>query len=48
MGGLINMDGQNVGRIERGEINSGVCTLLNLSQGLEVTMKELFDFDWEE
>ena len=36
---------EQIGRIERGELNVSSCTLLLISQGLEISMKELFDFE---
>jgi transcriptional regulator with XRE-family HTH domain len=34
-----------VGRIERGEINTGICTLLEISKVLKIPLKDLFDFE---
>lgn len=48
LGNIIDMDGQNVGRIERGEINPGACTLLIIAKGIGVNMSELFRFEFEE
>lgn len=31
-----------IGRIERGEINTGISTLYEIANGLEVDIKELF------
>lgn len=33
-----------IGRIERGEINAGLSTIYELAQALEVQVKDLFDF----
>ncbi len=37
-----NIAKSQIGRIERGEINTGVSTLYELAIGLEVEMKDLF------
>ncbi|MCU7614058.1 helix-turn-helix domain-containing protein [Chryseobacterium sp. GMJ5] len=36
-----------IGRIERGEINTTLSTIYAISQALEVNIKELFDFTIE-
>ncbi|HJY13330.1 MAG TPA: helix-turn-helix transcriptional regulator [Flavobacterium sp.] len=33
-----------IGRIERGEINTTISTIYAISQALEIDIKELFDF----
>ena len=33
-----------IGRIERGEINAGISTLYEIAQTLDVDIKDLFDF----
>jgi transcriptional regulator with XRE-family HTH domain len=33
-----------IGRIERGEINAGLSTIFELSKALKVNIKDLFDF----
>lgn len=33
-----------IGRIERGEINTTICTVKVLAKALDVDIKELFDF----
>lgn len=38
---------KTIGEIERGETNSKFETLLMISKGLNITIKELFDFDME-
>ena len=38
---------KTIGEIERGETNSKLETLLMISKGLNITIKELFDFDME-
>lgn len=42
----IRMDnyGEQIGRIERGEINVTICTLKKLSEALEVSLSELVNF----
>ena len=39
---------RQLGRIERGEINTSVLSLLKLAEHLNVKISELFDFDSEE
>lgn len=39
-----NISTNQVGRIERGEINAGLSTIYEIAQALEVPPKELFDF----
>jgi len=34
-----------IGRIERAEINTTVRTLLKISKALDISIKELFDFE---
>lgn len=34
-----------VGRIERGEINVGVCTLFAIASALDLDIKEVFEFE---
>lgn len=34
-----------VGRIERGEINTTIGTLLSISKALNIPIKDLFDFE---
>jgi len=36
-----------IGRIERGEINTSVSTARIIAKALQVELKELFDFDWK-
>lgn len=35
-----------IGRIERGEINTGISTLLSVAKALDVPIKELFNFPY--
>jgi DNA-binding XRE family transcriptional regulator len=37
-----------IGRIERGEVNTTISTVLALSRAFEVNFKTLFEFDFEE
>ncbi|MCF8278232.1 MAG: helix-turn-helix domain-containing protein [Flavobacteriales bacterium] len=37
-----------VGNIERGEVNTTISTILSLSKALDVDCKALFDFQYEE
>lgn len=45
LGVLIENHGEQIGRIERGEINVSSCTLYKISQGLKISLSELFDFE---
>lgn len=40
-----NIPREQVGRIERGIINTGVSTLFEIAKALNVDVKTLFDFD---
>ena len=40
-----NIPTNQLGRIERGEINSGISTILAIAKALNVLPKELFDFE---
>jgi transcriptional regulator with XRE-family HTH domain len=46
LGFIIGNSGKQVGRIERGENNVTSCMLLQISKALNISMKELFDFDY--
>lgn len=41
----IEMEYRQLGRIERGEINTTVLSLLKIATALKVSVKDLFDFD---
>ncbi len=41
----IDNHAEQIGRIERGEHNVSSCTLYLIAKGLEVSIKELFDFE---
>ncbi|MFN5760519.1 MAG: helix-turn-helix domain-containing protein [Sphingobacteriales bacterium] len=41
----IEMEYRQLGRIERGEINTTILSLLKISVALKVTVKDLLDFD---
>lgn len=45
LAGKMDNFAEQIGRIERGEQNVSVCTLLKIATALEVSLKELFDFD---
>jgi transcriptional regulator with XRE-family HTH domain len=45
LGFMIGNSGKQIGRIERGENNVTSCMLYQLSKALEVTLKEVFDFE---
>lgn len=36
---------EQVGRIERGQINVTICTLKNIASSLDITLSELLNFD---
>lgn len=40
----INNYAEQIGRIERGELNSSICTLNQIAGGLEMSLSELFNF----
>jgi transcriptional regulator with XRE-family HTH domain len=42
----IRMDnyGEQIGRLERGEVNVTICTLKKISEALEIQLSELLDF----
>jgi DNA-binding XRE family transcriptional regulator len=42
-----NLTKKTIGEIERGETNAKLETLLVISKGLNITIKELFNFDME-
>lgn len=42
---LLKTDTKAVGRIERGEINTGIETAAKIANALNVRVKDLFDFD---
>ncbi|MFN7911036.1 MAG: helix-turn-helix domain-containing protein [Bacteroidota bacterium] len=39
----INNYAEQIGRIERGELNSSICTLKLICSGLKIELKELFE-----
>jgi transcriptional regulator with XRE-family HTH domain len=39
-----NLEHREIVRYEKGEVNMSFNTLLELSQGLEITLKELIDY----
>ena len=41
------LDDSNISKIEHGKSNITLKTVIELSKGLEVSLKSLFDFDWE-
>lgn len=43
---MCNLDHSGIGKIERGELNVTILTVLELSKGLEVHPKKLFDLDF--
>ncbi|MBP2283065.1 DNA-binding XRE family transcriptional regulator [Flavobacterium sp. CG_23.5] len=47
LGLIANVTKKTIGEIERGETNPKLETLLMICKGLNVTIKELFNFDLE-
>ncbi|WP_343604568.1 helix-turn-helix transcriptional regulator [Fluviicola sp.] len=45
LAGKMDNFAEQIGRIERGEQNASVCTLKMIASALNISMKELFDFD---
>lgn len=43
-----DVDHSNIGKIEKGEFNITLLTILELSKGLEIHPKKLLDFEIEE
>ena len=42
-----NVDSSHISKIERGEKNITILTIIELAQGLEVKPKKLWDFEFE-
>ncbi|MEC4004829.1 helix-turn-helix transcriptional regulator [Flavobacterium sp. SUN052] len=42
-----DIDFSNISKIEKGEVNIQLSTILQLAKGLTVTPKELFDFEFD-
>lgn len=40
-----NIELRQFGRIERGEINTGLCTIKQIAETLGIDIKDLFDFE---
>lgn len=43
LGTMIENHGEQIGRIERGELNVTICTLKKIADGLEINLKDLLD-----
>lgn len=43
LGSMIENHGEQIGRIERGELNVTICTLKKIADGLEINLKDLLD-----
>lgn len=41
----LNNYAEQIGRIERGELNSSICTLRNIADGLDISLKELLNLE---
>jgi transcriptional regulator with XRE-family HTH domain len=41
----LNNYAEQIGRIERGELNSSICTLKNIAERLDVSLAELLNVD---
>lgn len=46
LGVLIGNHGEQIGRIERGELNVTICTLKIIAEGLKVKLKDLIDIEY--
>ncbi len=46
LGILCNNHAEQIGRIERGEFNVTICTLLVISNSLKISLSELLDFKY--
>ncbi|PCH66649.1 MAG: transcriptional regulator [Bacteroidetes bacterium] len=44
LGAICNNHGEQIGRIERGQVNVTSSTLYMIAKGLKIPLKELFDF----
>ena len=40
-----DLDISQIGRIERGIVNTSICVMQRISKALNIEMKELFDFE---
>lgn len=45
LAGKMDNFAEQIGRIERGKQNVSVCTLKRIANALDISMKDLFDFD---
>ena len=43
-----DLDISQIGRIERGKVNTSICVVQRIAKALNVDIKELFDFDYIE
>lgn len=41
----LNNYAEQIGRIERGELNSSICTLKKIAEGLDISLAELVNVD---
>jgi transcriptional regulator with XRE-family HTH domain len=44
---MCNLDHSGISKIERGELNITILSILELAKGLEVPPKKLFDLDFK-
>ena len=44
---MCNLDHSGIGKIERGELNVTILTVLELAKGLDLHPKKLFDLDFK-
>lgn len=44
LGVLMDNYAEQIGRIERGQLNVSICTLKKLSESLQIPLKDLLDF----
>jgi transcriptional regulator with XRE-family HTH domain len=40
-----DLDISQIGRIERGSVNTSICVIQRIAKALNIEMKELFDFE---
>lgn len=44
---LAELDISQIGRIERGKVNTSICVIQRISKALNIPLKDLFDFELE-
>lgn len=46
LGDLCDNHAEQIGRIERGEYNVTICSLRNIADALDISLKDMFDFKY--